>query len=113
MKSQIMCIADGINVTIEPGYVLFPEVGIPIFMSQRIRNEFISLLNKVKATKVVWEMVARVMNYGDVFLTNRIMPWRCGRTVGRTIYHNGELVGMMDTPALAAQVVGALNDKES
>ncbi len=37
-------------------------------------------------------------------------PWRVGRTVGRTIYDaNDVLIGMMDSRALAAQVVLAVN----
>ncbi|MGA7949695.1 MAG: hypothetical protein WCA45_05990 [Thiobacillaceae bacterium] len=36
--------------------------------------------------------------------------WRVGRKVGRTIYYNDGLVGMMDTPKLAEQVVAALNE---
>lgn len=35
--------------------------------------------------------------------------WRAGRTVGRTIYRDDVLVGLMDTPELAAEVVAALN----
>lgn len=35
--------------------------------------------------------------------------WRIGRKVGRTLYRNDELVGVMDTPELAAQVVAALD----
>ena len=44
-------------------------------------------------------------------------PWRVGRTVGRTVYRQtgndpakgDELIGLMDTPELARQVVGAVN----
>jgi hypothetical protein len=44
-------------------------------------------------------------------------PWRVGRKVGRTLYiqksedpaDGDELIGMMDTPELAAQVVDAVN----
>jgi hypothetical protein len=46
--------------------------------------------------------------------------WRTGRTVGRTIYRQAgdvpskadELVGLMDTPELAAMVVAALNARD-
>lgn len=48
-------------------------------------------------------------------------PWRSGRSVGRTIYAvytdpvTGEeastLIGVMDTPALAAEAVAAHNDR--
>ena len=34
--------------------------------------------------------------------------WRVGRTVGRTLYFRGNLVGVMDTPELAARVIVAL-----
>lgn len=34
--------------------------------------------------------------------------WRTGRKVGRTIYRDEVLVGVMDTPELAAEVVAAL-----
>lgn len=42
--------------------------------------------------------------------------WRTGRKVGRTIYahkdgdYEGRLIGMMDTPDLAAEVVRAVNN---
>lgn len=37
-------------------------------------------------------------------------PWRVGRKVGRTIYDaNDVLIGVMDTPGLAARVVHAVN----
>ncbi len=37
-------------------------------------------------------------------------PWRVGRKVGRTIYNRLDvLVGVMDTPALAADAVEAVN----
>lgn len=35
--------------------------------------------------------------------------WRVGRTVGRTIYVGDRLIGLMDTPELAQQVVEAVN----
>jgi hypothetical protein len=35
--------------------------------------------------------------------------WRAGRKVGRTLYLNDALMGVLDTPELAAQVVAALN----
>ncbi len=35
--------------------------------------------------------------------------WRVGRSVGLTVYLDDVLVGLMDTPGLAAQVVEALN----
>lgn len=39
-----------------------------------------------------------------------LAPWRVGRKVGRTIYDaNDVLIGMMDTPGLAAVVVAAVN----
>jgi hypothetical protein len=37
-------------------------------------------------------------------------PWRVGRQIGRTIYDkNDTLIGVMDTPELAARVVAAVN----
>lgn len=49
--------------------------------------------------------------------TNPVPRWRIGRSVGRTLYRMvGDeaskadvLIGMMDTPELAAQVVAAVN----
>ncbi len=39
-------------------------------------------------------------------------PWRVGKRVGRTIYDaNDQLIGVMDTPELAAQVVAAVNER--
>jgi hypothetical protein len=35
--------------------------------------------------------------------------WRVGREVGRTLYLNETLVGLMDTPDLAAAVVAVMN----
>lgn len=35
--------------------------------------------------------------------------WRVGRKLGRTLYWGEELVGMMDTQELAAQVVALMN----
>lgn len=38
------------------------------------------------------------------------LPWRTGRSVGRTIYDaTGALIGVMDTPELAAVAVAAAN----
>jgi hypothetical protein len=40
------------------------------------------------------------------------LPWRTGRRVGRTVYDaRGQLVGVLDTPELAAAVVEAVNAK--
>lgn len=38
--------------------------------------------------------------------------WRTGRSVGRTLYIGDELVGVMDTPELARQVVEAIHATE-
>ncbi len=38
--------------------------------------------------------------------------WRVGRKVGRTVYVDDVLVGIMDTPELAAEVVAAMNGRE-
>jgi hypothetical protein len=38
------------------------------------------------------------------------LPWRVGRSVGRTLYDaDDHLIGVMDTPELAARVVEAVN----
>lgn len=37
------------------------------------------------------------------------MTWRVGRKVGRTVYDGDTLIGVMDTPELAARVVAAVN----
>jgi hypothetical protein len=38
------------------------------------------------------------------------LGWRVGTKLGRTLYNeHGDLVGMMDTPELAARVVEAVN----
>ena len=38
--------------------------------------------------------------------------WRVGRKLGRTLYLDGECVGMMDTPALAKRIVDTMNRAE-
>lgn len=46
-------------------------------------------------------------------------PWRTGRSVGRTVYRQrgadpakgDDLIGLMDSPELATQVVEAVNDR--
>lgn len=35
--------------------------------------------------------------------------WRVGRTLGRTLYRDGQCVGMVDTLEVAAEIVAALN----
>jgi hypothetical protein len=41
------------------------------------------------------------------------LPWRTGRTVGRTVYDAGDrLIGTLDTPVLAAQAVDAVNGEQ-
>lgn len=37
--------------------------------------------------------------------------WRTGKKLGRTIYRDDEVVGMVDTPAIAAQLVDAANGR--
>ena len=38
------------------------------------------------------------------------MPWRTGRSVGRTLYDcTDRLIGVLDTPELATRVVDAVN----
>ncbi len=38
-------------------------------------------------------------------------PWRVGRSVYRTLYLRGELVGMVDTRELAAEICEAMNER--
>lgn len=41
--------------------------------------------------------------------------WRVGvvsRTTGRTLYRDGELIGLVDTAEIAEQIVAAMNEKE-
>jgi hypothetical protein len=35
--------------------------------------------------------------------------WRVGRSLGRTLYRDEALVGMVDTPELAREIVDAMN----
>jgi hypothetical protein len=35
--------------------------------------------------------------------------WRVGRKLGRTLYLNNKLVGLVDTPELAMAIVAAMN----
>lgn len=37
------------------------------------------------------------------------MTWRVGKKLGRTLYIGDTVVGMVDTPELAAQIVWAMN----
>lgn len=38
------------------------------------------------------------------------LPWRVGKSAGRAIYDaGGRLIGVMDTPELAARAVAAVN----
>jgi hypothetical protein len=37
--------------------------------------------------------------------------WRVGRKVGRTLYLDDQLVGLMDTPALAGAIASAMNER--
>jgi len=39
--------------------------------------------------------------------------WRAGKKTGRTLYKDGRLVGVLDTPELAAEIVAALNATET
>ncbi len=49
---------------------------------------------------------------GGDMATLESLPWRIGRKVGRTIYNrDDELIGMMDTPYMAALVVECVNSK--
>lgn len=57
-------------------------------------------------------------------MSDHALPWRTGRTVGRTIYAHdvgpegepigeGRLIGTMDTPMLAAEAVAAHNERRA
>jgi hypothetical protein len=35
--------------------------------------------------------------------------WRVGKKLGRTLYINEEFAGVMDSPAVAAEIVAAMN----
>jgi hypothetical protein len=37
------------------------------------------------------------------------MTWRVGRKLGRTLYRDEVLVGMVDTPEIATAIVDAMN----
>ncbi len=41
------------------------------------------------------------------------LEWHQGRKVGRTLYREDVLVGVVDTPELAAAIVAAMNAKVS
>lgn len=38
--------------------------------------------------------------------------WRVGRSLGRTLYADDQLVGLMDSPELARQIVAVMNTVE-
>jgi hypothetical protein len=43
-------------------------------------------------------------------MTTRLaVIWRVGSKLGRTIYRNDVLVGMVDSPAIASEIVSRLN----
>jgi hypothetical protein len=63
--------------------------------------------NEALETRVTWlEVTLQAMI--DLDRKKNMSRWRVGRKVGRTIYDGDTLVGMMDTPELAALVVHAL-----
>jgi hypothetical protein len=39
--------------------------------------------------------------------------WRVGRSLGRTLYLDDKVIGMVDTPELASDIVAAMNEWES
>ncbi len=39
--------------------------------------------------------------------------WRVGRKLGRTLYKDEVCIGMVDTPALAAEIVARMNAEET
>lgn len=44
-------------------------------------------------------------------MAEQVTYWRVGSKVHRTLYRGDELVGMVDTPALALEVISALNSR--
>lgn len=40
------------------------------------------------------------------------MTWRVGTKLGRTLYRDEALVGMVDSPEIAAAIVEAMNERE-
>jgi len=113
-EGKIIFISDSQSITITSGYVQFPNGdSTPIIHGNLLRERLINFLNKAQAKRDIWEQIAHIIGY-DVsqFLKYKYLPWRNGRSQGRTIYYNNQLCGMMDTPELAAKVVAALNEKE-
>lgn len=41
------------------------------------------------------------------------MTWRVGTKLGRTLYRDEVLVGMVDTPEIAVEIVAAMNADEA
>lgn len=41
------------------------------------------------------------------------MSWRIGTKLGRTLYRDEVLVGMVDTPEIAATIVDAMNARDN
>ena len=55
------------------------------------------------------DRMRRIRRQGRTVTANVV--WRTGTKVGRTIYRNGKLVGLMDTAKLAHLAVDALNHR--
>jgi hypothetical protein len=59
------------------------------------------------------DIMAHLAARYDEYSVTTELRWRVGRKVGRTIYLDDQLCGMMDTPELARQVVDALNARSA
>jgi hypothetical protein len=54
-------------------------------------------------------LARRIASGAPVTVDGEAQRWRVGSKVGRTIYIGDDLIGVMDTRELAAQVVAAVN----
>lgn len=65
-----------------------------------------------EAERDVDRLLERIADLETELRRGEALPWRTGNSVGRTIYDSMDrLIGVMDTPALAAQVVAAVNER--
>lgn len=77
----------------------------------KLRNDPLAREFRKEEAELCAERIAKLRDGDD--LSESVPaepPWRTGRKVGRTIYDaTDELIGVMDTPALAKIVVDAVN----
>lgn len=64
---------------------------------------------QVKVLGDAWSRLIATESHVGAAPSAAAPPWRTGRKVGRTIYQGDTLIGLMDTPELAARVVAAVN----